>query len=451
MSDGLSTALAARVSASRRDGLPPEVSLASRQFLLNSLGTVIAGSTRPVVGRITAAGRRVGARATYCVPARAERLDMLWCATATGAAGHVDDFDDTHPVTYIHAGPTLTATCLTLGQHVQVSGRQLLQAMALGYEVQLRAALAISPEQYVAGWHSTGVFGVIGAAAASCVLLGLDEVTTSSAIALAANFTLGHQEGLGTMNKSFHAGKAAANGIFAAMAAHNGARPACTDDPLEELLATIAIGYEPRLNIVNADGGWRMLDNRIKPFPCGIVAHPGVEAALRASADIRAALDSVSRVVVHCGSLAATLTGIAEPTSELNTRLSLRHGVAAALVHGVAGLSQFDAASIAQPEISRLRSRVELVAEPERSEYSAAIRIELSDGATIEREVPSVVGGPENPMSDAAIALKFRDLVEPVLPGVSDELRKVIDDLDRDGSICDLYRLTCVETSGGRS
>lgn len=451
MPDRLSTVLAARAGASRRDGLPPEVSVATRQFLLNSLGTVIAGSARPVVGRIVAAAGQVGARSTYSVPARVEHLDMLWCATATGAAGHVDDFDDTHPVTYIHAGPTLTAACLTLGQRVQVSGQQLLQAMALGYEVQLRAALAISPEQYLAGWHSTGVFGVLGAAAASCVLLELDEVTTSAAIGLAANFILGHQEGLGTMNKSFHAGKAAANGIFAAMAASHGAHPAGTDDPLEELLATIAIGYEPRLNNVNADGPWRLLDNRVKPFPCGIVAHPGVEAALRASAEIRDTLDSVVRVVVYCGPLAATLTGIAEPTSELNTRLSLRHGVAAALVSGVAGLSQFDAASIAMPEISRLRSRVELIAEPERSEFSAAIRIELTNGAAIEREVTSVVGGPDNPMSDVAVAQKFRDLVEPVLPGASDELRKIIDHLDRDGSIGELYRLTSVETIEGRS
>jgi 2-methylcitrate dehydratase PrpD len=301
------------------------------------------------------------------------------------------------------------------------------------------------------------VFGVLGATAASCVLLELDEVKTSAAIGLAANLVLGHQEGLGTMNKAFHAGKAAANGIFAALAADNGARPdgaggsASTEDPLEELLATIAIGYEPRLSSVTADGGWRLLDNRVKPFPCGIVAHPGVEAALRASAETRVAPSSVYRVLVHCGSLAATLTGIAEPTSELNTRLSLRHGVAAALVAGVAGLSQFDAASIAQPEISRLRSRVELVAEPGRSEFSAAIRVELTSGASIEREVTSVVGGPDNPMSDVAVAQKFHDLVEPVLPGTSDELRRIIDDLDHDASIAELYRLTSVEPIEARS
>jgi 2-methylcitrate dehydratase PrpD len=450
MSDGLSTALAARMAASRRDGLPTDVSLATREFLLNALGTVIAGSVRPVVGRIIAAGRRVGAGPSYSVPARTEQLDMLWCATATGAAGHVDDFDDTHPVTYIHAGPTLTATCLTIGQHIEVSGPQLLQALALGYEVQLRAGLAISPEQYLAGWHSTGVFGVLGAAAASCVLLDLDDVTTSTALGLAANFILGHQEGLGTMNKSFHAGKAAANGIFAAVAAKHGAAPSHADDPLDELLATMAIGYEPRLSNVNADGAWRLLDNRVKPFPCGIVAHPGVEAALRASAETRNVLDAVVRIVVYCAPLASSLTGIAEPTSSLNTRLSLPHGVAAALVTGNAGLRQFDEASIGQPDISRLRSEVELVAEPERSESSAAIRIELTNGTSIEREIGSVIGGRDNPMTDVAVAQKFRDLVDPVLPDTSAELNDLIDSLDRRGSISELYRLISVQTIGNR-
>src|SRR6202035_1748642 len=120
--------------------------------------------------------------------------------------------------------------------HLEVSGPQLLLAIALGYEVQLRAALAISPEQYLAGWHSTGVFGVLGAAVASCVLLDLDDTATSAAIGLAANFILGHQEGLGTMNKSFHAGKAAANGIYSAVAAKHGAGLSDANDPLGELL-----------------------------------------------------------------------------------------------------------------------------------------------------------------------------------------------------------------------
>jgi 2-methylcitrate dehydratase PrpD len=433
--------MASRMGAARRDGLPDEVREAARLFLLNSLGTIVAGSNRPVVGRILAAASRLGSAGGFHAPARDEPLDLLWCATASGAAGHVDDFDDTHPVTYIHAGPTLTATCLALGQYADVTGSRLIDAIATGYEVQLRAALTISPEQYLAGWHSTGVFGVIGAAVAASVMLDLDDAVTATAIGLAATRVLGHQEGLGTMNKSFHAGKAAATGISAALSARAGIRLRALDDPLTDLVSTIPIDFSPRLDTATEDRGWHLLDNLVKPFPCGIVAHPGVEAAVLASARVRPLLDRVTRIIVRCSPLAASLTGNPHPTTELNTRLSLPHAVAAALVNNRAGLAEFAAPSIADPVIRQLRSRVELAVEDHRSEFSAVVRIEFSDADAIESEVGSVTGSPANPMSEQAVSQKFRDLVEPVLPGVSHRLGDAVEGLDQAASIRELYLL----------
>ncbi|MCW2919424.1 MAG: MmgE/PrpD family protein [Actinomycetia bacterium] len=441
MGEDVTARLAERVAELGEGKVPAVARDSARVFLMNALGTVIAGNRRPVVDRIVRTGRRCGARSHYTVPGRTEPLDIHWCALATGAAGHVDDFDDTHPVTYIHAGPTLVATCLTLAQRQEISGRRFLDAMAVGYEIQFRVGLAVSPEQYLAGWHSTGVFGVVGATAAACVLLGLGEDATANALGFGANLVLGHQEGLGTMNKSFHAGKAAANAIFAACAAQHGMRPPSRGDAIEQLLASMATGYAPRPVAVDIGETWLLPDNLVKPFPCGIVAHPAVEAAIQASAAVREDIDSVERVVVTCSPLAARLTGIPEPSSELNARLSVPHAVAAALITGRAGLRQFDAESIADPAIARLRRRVEMVVDNDISEFNAALRIERTGREPVERVVAPVIGSPRRPMPTEAVVEKFTELVEPVLPGTADRLREVIDRLEHDATTSDLLRL----------
>lgn len=455
MSEDVTARLAERVAELGGGKVPAVARDCARVFLMNALGTVIAGSRRPVVDRIVRTGRRCGARSHYTVPGRTEPLDIHWCASATGAAGHVDDFDDTHPVTYIHAGPTLVATCLTLAQRQEISGRRFLDAMAVGYEIQFRVGLAISPEQYLAGWHSTGVFGVVGATAAACVLLDLGEDATANALGFGANLVLGHQEGLGTMNKSFHAGKAAANAIFAACAAQHGMRPPSRGDAIEQLLASMATGYAPRPVALDIAETWLLPDNLVKPFPCGIVAHPAVEAAIQANAavreDIDGFVDTVERVVVTCSPLAARLTGIPEPSSELNARLSVPHAVAAALITGHAGLRQFDAASIADPAIARLRRRVEMVVDNDISEFDASLRIERTGREPVERRVAPVIGSPRRPMPAEAIAEKFTELVEPVLPGAADRLREVIDGLEHDATPGDLLRLTVPSESAQAS
>lgn len=445
MTRGLSEAIAGRSSAVLREGLPSEVASATKLFFLNSLGTVVAGSARPVVDRLIGTAVRLGATSTYRVPGRHESLDLNWSALATGAAGHVDDFDDTQPLTYIHAGPTLVATALILTQLCDVPGPRLLEAVALGYESQFRAGLTISPEQYLAGWHSTGVFGVIGAATAASVLLDLDEEQTAHAIDLSAQCTLGHQEGLGTMNKSFHAGRAAANGIRVALAVHAGLRQSPRAAGLETLLETMAVGYPARIaqaiDDLN-DATWKLLENRTKPYPCGVVAHPGVEAALSLAPKLVGSLDRVERIVVRCFPVASTLTGIAEPSTELDARLSLPHAVAAALVRGRAGLSEFTRESIVDPQIARLRSRVELIAEPTRSEYSAQLSVELGHRPTIRGEVTSVTGGLANPMLYDAVAEKFVTIVEPVLPNRSEALRACVAALEHSTSVTALQHLT---------
>jgi 2-methylcitrate dehydratase PrpD len=438
---GTTQALARFVVESKSRAIPGEVLGVTRLFFANSIATSISGSKHPVVDNIVSAALRAGQTGTFRLPRRPETLNLSFAVLATGTAAAVDDFDDTHLATYVHAGPGLSAPGLLIARAASSSDRQLLEAVALGYETQLRVAAAVAPEIYGAGWHTTGVFGSIGAAAMVGSLMNFDESQMYNAFALASEWTIGHLEGLGTMNKSFHAGKAAANGVNAALASTSSAFASVHDDPIERLLDALTPGWQPRTVDTSTEGEWVLLDNRIKPYPCGIVAHAAVEAALaiRATSGMRA--DDVQSITVTCSRRAGELTARATPVSELDTRLSIAHGVAAAIARGTAGVDEFSVASIDDPDIARLRQRVVLVVDEEIAEESARISLTTTQGTVIGEVVKSVNGSAARPMSESAVMEKILKLLRPLIGDTVDELIERLDRLEGDDVVESLARL----------
>src|ERR1700722_13597845 len=121
------------------------------------------------------------------VPGRSEKVDLHFSALATGFAGHLDDFDDTHLATVIHPAAAVLAVLTALAPETKPSGDKALTAFALGCEAQLRVGVSISPEHYDRGWHITGTCGVVGCAVTAGLLLGLDEPALTRAVSIAAS------------------------------------------------------------------------------------------------------------------------------------------------------------------------------------------------------------------------------------------------------------------------
>ena len=149
-------------------------------------------------------------------------MDVLHAALMNGISSHVLDFDDTHLKTVIHPAGPVASAILALAETRPVSGRDFLHALVLGAEVECRIGNAVYPAHYDRGWHITGTTGVFGAAAASGRLLGLSEQQMRWAFGLAATQPVGLREMFGTMTKSFHPGRAAQNGLTAALLAKEG-------------------------------------------------------------------------------------------------------------------------------------------------------------------------------------------------------------------------------------
>ena len=404
--------------------LPPEVSRAARRTLLNVLGTAASAAGSPAVTVLLAAAAEQGSAGDVQVPGLARTLDPYWGALVTGTAAHLDDFDDTHLATVIHPGAATLATVLSLAQETAPSGAAFLGAFAVGCEAQLRIGNAISPAHYDHGWHITGTCGVFGAAVAASALLGLDAEAASRALSLAATMTLGHREAFGSMTKPLHAGKAAANGVLAARLAAAGlAGPADPLGPggvLEVLAAAVDRGALGR--------GWELELNSFKTYPCGVVAHPAMDAAIAVSGRIDPA--EITAITLRCHPLVPELMGTLHPADGLRSRFSARHGVAVGLRFGRAGLTEFSDAAATAPEVARLRGLITLDPDPGVARDAAVLRIETRSADPVEIRTEHTRGSIARPLTDDELQDKVQALVTPVLgDGAADRIRDAVDNL----------------------
>ena len=367
-----------------RGALAPAAARAAGRSLLNVLGTAASAADSVAVRALLAAAGETGGTGPVTVPGLARTLDPYWAALVIGTAAHLDDFDDTHLATVIHPGAAALAAVLPLVPETTPSGAAFLGAFAAGCEAQLRIGCAISPAHYDHGWHITGTCGVFGAAVAASALLGLDAPGTARARSLAATMTAGHREAFGTMTKPLHAGKAAANGVLAARLAAAGltgpADPLGPGGVLEVLAARVdrealGLGWPPGHR-------WELELNTFKTYPCGVVAHPAMDAAIIASARIAelARPTEISGVTVRCNPLVPELMGLEQPDDGLRSRFSARHGVAAGLLYGRAGLAEFSDAVATAPEVARLRALITLDVDPAVARDAAVLRVGLRPG-----------------------------------------------------------------------
>jgi 2-methylcitrate dehydratase PrpD len=454
----LADQLAAAVVEQAGTPLPADVRREAERSLLNVLGTAVGASTHPLVDHVLAVAAQQGGPAVAPVPGRAERADASYAALATGAAAHVDDFDDTHLATVIHAGASSLGAALAVAAWQERSGAELLSAFALACEVQLRAGVAISPAHYDEGWHITGTCGVLGAAAAASLLLGHDAATTAAALAFAAHQTIGQREGFGTQAKAIHAGKAAANGVLCALLAPT--RPVPLAGALEApggFCGVLARTSDPALLLDGFGTRWELLRNTYKPYPCGIVAHPGIDAAVELAPQLAGGAGAgdgagdgaaIERVAYSCHPLVPELMGRRDPADHLQARFSAMHGVAVGLLDGRAGIPEFSDERACDADVARVRERTRFVVREDFARDEAAVDVVLADGRRLQAHVAHARGSEARPLTDAELHAKVRALAEPLLPDAGNALIAAVDGLVAAPTLAPLLAAVAPQAAG---
>ncbi|MBJ7594284.1 MAG: MmgE/PrpD family protein [Candidatus Dormibacteraeota bacterium] len=447
MSSGLTRQLVRHITDVAAHPLLPAVKREAQRTLLNALGVAVAGTRYGAFRSVVAVARIHGGRPASPVAAQPERFDAYFAALLTGLAAHLDDFDDTHLASVIHPGAATLGASLALGAWRGTTGSKFLTAFALGCEVQLRVGMAISPSHYDQGWHITGTCGVIGAVVSGGLILGLDFESIASALGIAASQTLGHREGFGTHTKAFHPGKAAANGVLAALLAESGfsGSPEVFEAP-RGFLGVLAPRQRSELLTDGFGDRWELLSNTYKPYPCGIVNHPGIDAAIALHRRIED-VATIREVIYECHPLVPELMGLLQPTDGLAARFSAAHGVAAGLADGRVSLAQYENTRVRSSDLDRLRSLVRFEPTPMLGRDEAGIQIRLADGRWLREHVDHARGSLAHPLTDGELEAKVRDLIEPMMPGAAQSVISAVGGLERAHSLERL--VAAIVPSGG--
>ena len=408
------------------DDLPANVRKEGVRTLLNWVGVAIGGSHHQTVDIAVAALTPFSGPAQASLFGRRERFDIMNAAFLNGVSSHIFDYDDTHLKTIIHPAGPVASAIIALSEMQPVSGRDFLNALVLGVETECRIGNAVYPNHYDVGWHITGTAGVFGSAAAVGKLLKLNEQQMVWALGLAASQPVGLRESFGSMNKSFNPGRAASNGIFAAMLA---SKNFTSSDGMIEAKRGWAntISTKQDYNEITGDLGKRYEAalNTYKPFACGIVMHPAIDAAIQLRDENKLTADQIERVDLKVHPLVLELTGKKNIHEGLEGKFSIYHAVAVALVEGAGGEKQFSDRAVNDPTIVALRAKVNPVITPGIDPAQVDMTIVLKDGRELHRTIEHAIGSVEKPMTDQQLETKFTDLADGIIPAPM--IRRVMD------------------------
>jgi 2-methylcitrate dehydratase PrpD len=418
--------LAHHVVSARPEDLPASVRKEAERTLVNWVGCTVGGSRHEAVGIALSALSSFSGPAQAGILGRKERLDILNAALVNGISSHVLDFDDTHSHNIIHpAGPVLSAI-LPFAEHHQVSGADFVNALVLGVDVECRIGNSVYPKHYDAGWHITGTAGVFGAAAASGKLLGLSEEQMVWALGLAATQPVGLQEMFGSMTKSFHPGRAAQNGLTAALLASKNFTSSEQSLEAKYGWANVVSTEHHYGDIVNDLGKqYEITKNTYKPFACGVVMHPTIDGCIQLRNETRLKPADVDRIELKVHPLVMQLTNKTAPQTGLEGKFSIYHAGSVAFVEGAGGIDQFSDRAVRDRTIVSLRDRVSTSVDSTLHEDQVRISLTAKDGRRFEKFVEHAVGSLDHPMSDQDLEAKFAGLANGVLP--PDRQRKLID------------------------
>jgi len=441
---------AAFVANLKFQGVSDEVLRIAKRCILDGLGLMFAGSDQPCTTIVKRQSMGLGVVPEAIVlGAEATRLAAPLAALVNATAGHAMDWDDTqlsvtldriyglltHPTI-----PPLAAGLAVSEKLGNVSGKDFLTAFLAGFEVECKIAEAIRPDHYKKGFHTSGTVGTFAAAMTTGKLLGLSESQLCHAVGASASMAAGIRANFGTMMKPVHVGRAAFNGVSAALWAADGFE-ACPDglDGQWGFFQVTGGGFDQE-KIVGCFGTPPTIVDpgvSIKPYPCGVLTHPSMDAmlALVKEHDIRA--EDVAEVVLFAGYNILNPIRYQVAQNELQAKFCMPFLLSAILISRRAGVKEFTDHYVNSAPVQAMMRRVRTEFDPaiEAKGYEkirSRVEVVLKGGRKIVRDSGEAYrGGPDNPLSDKDLQAKFTDCSEKLLDAKAhQEIFAAVADLD---------------------
>ena len=413
------------------DSIPEDVIQRAKEALIDGIGVMLSGYSSECATLVRQYISGLGLSGKTTVIGGRTTLPAEYAGLANGVAGHALDFDDTqiselpdrvyglltHPTT-----PVLGAA-LPSAEEAGASGRDLLTAFCAGVEVACKVAEAIHPHHYKNGFHSTGTIGIFGAAAAAAKLYGLERGPMRHALGIAASKSCGIRAAFGTMTKPYHAGSASQGGVVAAKLAQLGYKTA--PDALDGPWGYFQVAGDG----VDAEAIRGKLGNphslvspgvSIKPYPCGSLAHPSMDALLELILEHDIKPQAVASVRLGTTSNVLAALRYREPSDELEAKFSIPFCLAILILERRGGIGEFTDQTVLRPDVQRMMAKVTPYLHEDLEALGfqrirSVVEVTLEDGTVLSREASTSRGTPERPMTRQGLADKFHDCAQELL------------------------------------
>jgi len=407
--------------------LPARVVELARLSFLDWLGSALAGS-REIPGKMfLELENELGGNPQATLISEDKKTSVISAALVNGGLSHIVELDDVHKAAILHPAAPIMPAALAVAEWKDADGKKLIEAIVAGYDVALRIGEAVTPSHY-RYWHTTGTCGTFGAAAAAGKVLGLNRPQLIYALGNAGTQAAGLWEFLadGAMSKHLHPGKAAMNGVLAALLAareFTGASKIlegekgffkATAQTVKEELITEQLGEK-----------FKIEENCFKIYASCRHTHPAVDVALKLVGEHGILAKEIQQVIVETYSIALEVTGRYHPISSYAAKFSLPYCMALALTVGELGLPQFSEEYLKREDLHQLMSKIELSVDPVfdaryPEAWPARVRIVTGRGVfSASTDYPR--GDPENPVTAAELQTKFLSLAAPVIGSVAAE------------------------------
>jgi 2-methylcitrate dehydratase PrpD len=450
------------ITHARLPDFPPDAIALAKRCVIDGIGVTLAGSTTRGSGILRDYIRTSDETpdATVVAP-EAFRTSAASAALANGASGHAMDFDDTQlsssadRIFGLLTHPTLPplVAALAVGERCRASGAQFLEAFLVGFEVECKVAEAIHPNHYKKGFHSSGTLGTFGAVATAAKLLGLDGAATSHAIAIAASMSAGIRVNFGTMTKPLHVGRAAQNGVVAAELASRGFTGAADalDGPWGFFeVFSFSGGFDSDRIVGKLGQPYSIVSPgvSIKPYPCGVLGHPSMDAMRRLVTEHNLQPDQIRAIRLRAGSNILNPLRYSIAHSELEAKFCPAFMLSSIALRRKAGIHEFTDDFVRSAPVQRMMARVETILDPAIEargfdRIRSIVEVDLEDGTRFVQEADERYrGGPDRPFTREELHEKFSECAALVLPPPSiAETLSVLEALDELGDIRDLVRI----------
>lgn len=443
------------------DDIPEEALRIARRCIIDGLGVMLAGSEQPAIDVAERYAKLNGGNGHSRVIGDASlRLPAHMAAFWNGLAGHAMDWDDTqlaegpnrpyglltHPTV-----PPLSAALVISDMLDGVDGKTFLTAFVAGFEVECKIAEAINPDHYNLGFHTSGTIGTFGAAVTAAKLLGLDTAGIAQAIGGAASMAAGIRANFGTMGKPMHVGRSSENGVTSALLVREGFT--FNDEALDGKWGYLEVagrGGEPELVLGRFGAPFSISSPgvSIKPYPCGVLTHPSMDAMKFLMEENDLAPEDIEKVTLFAANNILHPIRFRVAKSELEGKFCMAFLLSSMILAGKAGKAEFTDEFVLSEPVQAMQLRVDTAFDPEidamgHDRIRSRIEVITKDGRSIERWADeNYRGSPHNPLSDGEVEGKFMDCAQGLLEDSS--VRAALDtvwSLDTQEDVTGIYDL----------